>query len=1141
MIKRYLLSIVLFGFMFQSWAQQTIVKVYPDSLLHSISPYIYGVNGNYSDESVKAIRQGGNRWTGYNWENGLSNAGVDYNNQSDGHLLMDIPSALQSQSGIIATYNHDVAKTYNQFFLTTIPAAGFVAANSGIATVAPSSSWNVVKFSKPTAYTTTPDLTDGVVYMDEYVNYLKIKQGIAAKGGINAYSIDNEPELWNRSHPLLHPTSLKMKELFATTLSAAIAIKKIDSTALVFGPAFANMYGMNNLNNNDNTWNGNIPKYGWFLALYLDSMKINSDKVGKRLVDVIDFHWYPEAQGDDNVKIVNTSGGAEPITQTAIKARLQAPRSLWDTTYVERSGLTGGQPLKLLKKVQTSIDKWNPGTKMGITEYRYGREDHFSGGLALADALGVFGKQNVFCANKWFASGSTMFQPFSKSAFDLYTNYDQNYSMFGTISIPTLNRSNDTLSSFASIDAQNRLHIITINKIAKSVTANFALINGKYLYASVYGFDSANATITKRDSVKNISSFNSCSYVLPAYSALHFVFEPLQMPKVVKAQTDTVNNKVIKLIFSKPLKSSVLLPSSFSLIGKSGALSITSAQIDSNQITLLLPIAIDVTDTSIYVTIDDIIMDTNNFIIKGLSNIKISNQLKGSTPQLLSGKLTNEGKTIVLLFSKALKTATNAFLISTTHSSTSPKSIVISADTLFLHLSDRLSIVDTISGSYISGLLTFYDNSTIANINSFVIKNGGPIKPLAINAFSIINSGFTIQLQTDINVSQESILTDFTITINGDTIGYSSSKNSSFLLFNLQKKIEYGNSVVISYKDNGLVRSIKGAYLPSFIQNISNTVSQEPIRVTIPARVEGESTYYQVGAMTTITNALSSNGKYIISKSSDRIAYRVSVLKDTTFTLSFNYACADNMYIKMTISDSLTSRIDTLMIARTASFTDFYNYGITKQLKKGKYIIELSPISFQFNIDYIDFLLGTHIPSATCLVGSVASTGQTLTTEYNGFISSTPSPSNFVLTVNSVVLPIKAVSFASNKLILTISDTIYNKQSVSLQLLDTTILTKNGGYLAKFTKVLKNSSMILKTFEPSQSTYSLFITRHFQLSHNLPANATISIFNLLGVKVMTVSAINPIISLDQLSSGCYFVVATINAEIIHQDKIILSK
>lgn len=42
-----------------------------------ISPYIYGTNQILnSDYNYTAVQQGGNRMTGYNWENNVSNAGM---------------------------------------------------------------------------------------------------------------------------------------------------------------------------------------------------------------------------------------------------------------------------------------------------------------------------------------------------------------------------------------------------------------------------------------------------------------------------------------------------------------------------------------------------------------------------------------------------------------------------------------------------------------------------------------------------------------------------------------------------------------------------------------------------------------------------------------------------------------------------------------------------------------------------------------------------------------------------------------------------------------------------------------------------------------------------------------------------------
>ena len=50
-----------------------------------LSPYIFGINdaGMLDNVTVNAVRQGGNRYSAYNWENNFSNAGADWKNNSD--------------------------------------------------------------------------------------------------------------------------------------------------------------------------------------------------------------------------------------------------------------------------------------------------------------------------------------------------------------------------------------------------------------------------------------------------------------------------------------------------------------------------------------------------------------------------------------------------------------------------------------------------------------------------------------------------------------------------------------------------------------------------------------------------------------------------------------------------------------------------------------------------------------------------------------------------------------------------------------------------------------------------------------------------------------------------------------------------
>ena len=108
--------------------------------------------------------------------------------------------------------------------------------------VAPSNRWKKVAFRKDGELSLTPDTTDDTVYMDEYVNFIVNTLGDAkSETGIQGYSLDNEPVLWNDTHPLLHPEEVTNSELVSKSIELAKVVKEIDPDAEVFGPAFWGM------------------------------------------------------------------------------------------------------------------------------------------------------------------------------------------------------------------------------------------------------------------------------------------------------------------------------------------------------------------------------------------------------------------------------------------------------------------------------------------------------------------------------------------------------------------------------------------------------------------------------------------------------------------------------------------------------------------------------------------------------------------------------------------------------------------------------------------------------------------------------------------------------------------------------------
>ncbi|HRQ44611.1 MAG TPA: CIA30 family protein [Candidatus Goldiibacteriota bacterium] len=526
-----------------------------------ISKHIYGANiaGDPEDPTQYQLadsvnwasrRQGGNRFTAYNWEINASNAGADYGpNSSDPYLCQAYGVTNCDIPGEVLNRFHTQCLARGQSDLVTVQMAGFAAAdkiwNNGDPGTAiadlTTDRWKTVISKKPSgSFLLTPDTTDEYVYMDEYVNWMVNKFGGASSvNGVKMISLDNEPTLWATTHPRVHPTPVTFAELKDESIALAKAIKDVDPNVEIFGAADFGWSAFVNLNSavDANTEGAAYTGVLKFTEYYLDKFEAASAAYGRRLLDVIDVHWYPEDNGN-LCRIVYTDYDNDCPNKTDYSinadARMQAPRCLWDSTYNEDSWIPS--PINLIGKLQTAVNTYYPGTKISISEYDFGGGTHYSAGIAQADALGVFGKYGVYAAYYWDITPG----PYTLAGVKLYRNYDGAKSTYGDTKVKA---NTDDVASMPVYASQfsgddSKLHIIVINRSGSAKPANIS-INGPYMFdsGSVWGFDSTSYTLTARAAVATITG-NAFTYNVPAYTALHMV---LDSSMITPTFTETIN------------------------------------------------------------------------------------------------------------------------------------------------------------------------------------------------------------------------------------------------------------------------------------------------------------------------------------------------------------------------------------------------------------------------------------------------------------------------------------------------------------------------------------------------------------------------------------------------------------------------
>jgi hypothetical protein len=484
-----------------------------------ISRYIYGINPSDAPYSnITFNRMGGNRLTAYNWVNNASNAGNDYHFESDDNLvsgpaykdLADVP-------GGACIPSIEASAAHNAALVLTIPINGYVTAHklptpNDVRKIPDSlkTEFRPEQPRKNAPFTLTPDPNSPIVYQDEFVNWVKTKYPYAESDPMHPiwFDLDNEPGIWSQTHAEVHPQRLSYAEFVGKSIDYASASKDVMPGTLIFGPV---SYGWNDYVSLQDAPDANGRD---FLEFYLDQMAKAEKSAGKRLLDVLDVHYYPEATGN-GVRVCFGSNNTPPVAA----ARVQCTRSFWDPNYTEVSWITRSSthgPIRLIPRLMEKIAAHYPGTRLAFTEYDCGGGDDITGGIAQADALGIFGVQGVFAAALW-PSNEIRYQGI---AFEMYRNFDGHNAMFGDTSVRAHTSSIEDSAIYASRDSQNpgRMVIVLINRTEQPKPSSLQLHNaGPFARARAFQFTSAGPEIHPAGAIA-IKDGQNLDYTMPARS-----------------------------------------------------------------------------------------------------------------------------------------------------------------------------------------------------------------------------------------------------------------------------------------------------------------------------------------------------------------------------------------------------------------------------------------------------------------------------------------------------------------------------------------------------------------------------------------------------------------------------------------------
>jgi len=440
---------------------------------HNISDGIYGTcflpKNLISNYRIPVVRWGGNTTCRYNWKNDADNGAADWYFKNRGDSIDD-----PSESRFVK-FIDDASSAGAQGYMT-LPMVGWVAKDNE------SYSFSVKKYGKQQRVhprcsdagngmnvdghpihcddPTASSLRAGPEWIAESVAFVTQRKGNVGGSGVKYWVLGNEPMLWHKTQLDVHPDRVTYDELWKRTTEYAEAIRRADPSAKIAGfcswgwrDLFSSAADEDrpNLEGRDYQTHG-LPLAEWYLRKCAEWKKQH----GKPLVDVFDFHWYPQCRS-----IPGTPYEGAGQSMELNQLRLRAIRELWDRDYVQESWIADtarGRHTRVIPRIREWIEEHNPGMELCLGEYNYGGTDNITGGLAQAEIFGVLGREKVDLAFIWDGPKGT--QHF---AWQLYRNYDGNGGSFGSKSIQASSAHND-LSIYAAKREDGATTIVVINK-----------------------------------------------------------------------------------------------------------------------------------------------------------------------------------------------------------------------------------------------------------------------------------------------------------------------------------------------------------------------------------------------------------------------------------------------------------------------------------------------------------------------------------------------------------------------------------------------------------------------------------------------------------------------------------------------------
>jgi|GEM_PF-163939 len=480
----------------------------------TFSPYIYGKNGGiapggnatspdsiqrYKDAGFKILRlNDGNNGTKYNWEKKLSSHPDWYNNVYAGDNNWDLRAQemssklpgvqglfLLSMLGWVA--NNDQHNFNDGLYNNSAWTADVNEDWAGTPAITAAGERPTVPHDS-TLYLEkrTPDQTLGIV--DHFFGTQAGQLGLNQNQFLY-WNMDNEPDIWNGTHSDVMPDTMSAEEFVQIYVQMALKARAKFPNIKLVGPVTTNEWQWYN-------WHSALVPYAGktysFMEFFIKRIGEEEALTGKRLLDVVDYHFYPDYKLASDIPNI-----------------LQLHRIWFDKTYdfPKANGMhtafSGTNKEYIFQRTRDWLNQYLPANH-GVT-------------LGLSECGAIEGAQtdaSVIAA--WYASQMGVFA--SAGDVEVFTPWSQYPGMFEAVhlftryakskSLPDQNDATNLVSAYPTLNAaKDSMTVILVNRDLandQTITVNLAGFTQGGTWAPTFDLAYLSGETFKSESVNGI-------------------------------------------------------------------------------------------------------------------------------------------------------------------------------------------------------------------------------------------------------------------------------------------------------------------------------------------------------------------------------------------------------------------------------------------------------------------------------------------------------------------------------------------------------------------------------------------------------------------------------------------------------------